>query len=104
MGSMPHLTTPWLKVEALRLIQKAGAHLDDDARLQRLLPHVLSYSNDESAVVRAACITAATSVLEPVTEVPPMDALLFSEYVLPAFKEYADEGTQDVAVRIAHAR
>ena len=38
-----------------------------------------------------------------VTEVPPMDALLFSEYVLPAFKEYADEGTQDVAVRIAHA-
>ena len=33
-----------------------------------------------------------------------MDALLFSEYVLPAFKEYADEGTQDVAVRIAHAR
>ena len=43
VGSMPHLTTPWLKVEALRLIQKAGAHLDDDARLQRLLPHVLSY-------------------------------------------------------------
>ena len=42
VGSMPHLTTPWLKVEALRLIQKAGAHLDDDARLQRLLPHVLS--------------------------------------------------------------
>ena len=25
VGSMPHLTTPWLKVEALRLIQKAGS-------------------------------------------------------------------------------
>jgi phosphoinositide-3-kinase regulatory subunit 4 len=101
IASLPHLTTPWIKVEALRLLGKFAAHVDDDTRLQRLLPHILSVAEDESTVVRAACITAATAVVEPVVDVPPMDMFLFPEYILPAFKEFPND--EDVGVRIAHA-
>ena len=100
-SSLPHLTTPWIKVEALRLLGKFAAHVDDDTRLQRLLPHILSVASDESTVVRAACITAATAVLEPVVEVPAMDIFLFPEYILPAFHNFPDD--EDTGVRIAHA-
>jgi hypothetical protein len=47
------------------MLARMSHHLDDDARLQRLLPHVLSVAADPATVVRVACVTAVRAVRNP---------------------------------------
>ena len=78
-----HLRSPTTKVTALLLVSRLGAHVDDDTRLDRIVPYVASMLNDPSAMVRAHALAALTASLEGVVSLPNAESGLFSQWLQP---------------------
>ena len=69
---------------ALRMLVHLAPLLDDDTRLQRVMPYVLSLVPDPSPAVRSAAVEALADVAMLVRSFPTSEAKAFPEYVLPA--------------------
>ncbi|KAH9304628.1 hypothetical protein KI387_009032, partial [Taxus chinensis] len=83
------------------LLLHSSYYIDDEDRLQHVLPYVIAMLSDPSAIVRCAALQTVCDVLSLVNEFPPSDAKIFPEYILPMLSTLPDDPEE--SVRICYA-
>lgn len=101
--TMRHARWPRTKLVALALLLRFGLFLDDEARLQRLVPHIVSLLDDVSAAVRAAAVRALAACVSRVDTFAASDAALFPKYVYPSLDSIAADSEEAVVVTFAES-
>ena len=98
-----HVREPQSKLLALQLLLRFSRYLDDEARLQRLVPYVVALLEgpDQIASVRASAVRVLRDVLGEVTKFPASDADLFPKYIFPTLQKLPTDPEE--LVRIAFA-
>jgi phosphoinositide-3-kinase regulatory subunit 4 len=82
-------------------LKRLGKFSSDDARLQRIVPSVVSLLQDQDAMVRAWSIRVLADTLALTESFPPSDSQLFPQYI---FKRVAHLVTDpSLVVRVAFA-
>ncbi|KAJ8768798.1 hypothetical protein K2173_023702 [Erythroxylum novogranatense] len=92
---------PHLRRGAILLLKSSSLYIDDEDRLQRVLPYVVAMLLDQAAIVRAAALETLCDILPLVREFPPSDAKIFPEYILPMLSMLPDDPEE--SVRICYA-
>ena len=90
------------KLSILNLLAECSVDVDDNVRLQMVVPALLSTVADPAACVRAMAIKHLAYVLDMVWTVTPSDARIFPEYILPALSMIPAD--QEELVRFQYAR
>lgn len=86
---------------AILLLRNCSYYIDDEARLQHVLPYVVAMLSDPAAIVRCAALETICDVLSLVQGFPPSDAKIFPEYILPMLSMLPDDPEE--SVRICYA-
>ncbi|KAI4380720.1 hypothetical protein MLD38_006881 [Melastoma candidum] len=92
---------PHLRRGALVLLASCSLYIDDEDRLQRVLPYVVAMLSDPAAIVRSAALETLCYILILVRDFPPSDAKIFPEYILPMLSMLPDDSEE--SVRICYA-
>ncbi|KAK9266612.1 hypothetical protein L1049_003563 [Liquidambar formosana] len=92
---------PHLRRGAILLLKACSLYIDDEDRLQRVLPYVIAMLSDPAAIVRCAALEALCDILPLVRDFPPSDAKIFPEYILPMLSMLPDDPEE--SVRICYA-
>nr|XP_022340487.1 phosphoinositide 3-kinase regulatory subunit 4-like [Crassostrea virginica] len=89
------------KLMALQLLLEASKFVTTDIILDRIIPNMLNFANDQFPRVRAEVIQMVTQCLLDIDSIPRSDANVFPEYIFPNITHL----TQDpvVMVRAAYA-
>ncbi|XP_048750935.2 phosphoinositide 3-kinase regulatory subunit 4-like isoform X2 [Ostrea edulis] len=89
------------KLTALQLLLETSKFVTTDIILDRIIPYMLSFANDQFPRVRAEVIRVVTQCLVDIDSIPRSDANVFPEYIFPNITHL----TQDpvVMVRAAYA-
>lgn len=84
LANMRNALRPSTKLHALDLLLHLSSQwLSDEAKLDRVLPYIISFFNDESILVRSAAIKSVVQLLSMVDMITFSNALTFSEYIVP---------------------
>jgi phosphoinositide-3-kinase, regulatory subunit 4 len=89
---------PELRRASLILLRISSAYIDDDRRLQLVVPYVIAMLSDPSAIVRSAALETLCDVLCLVQDFPISDAVIFPEYILPMLSLLPDDTEESVRV------
>ncbi|KAK2989607.1 hypothetical protein RJ640_027381 [Escallonia rubra] len=92
---------PHLRRGAVLLLKSCALYIDDEDRLQRVLPYVIAMLSDSAAIVRCAALETLCDILPLVRDFPPSDAKIFPEYILPMLSMIPDDPEE--SVRICYA-
>ncbi|XP_042498270.1 serine/threonine-protein kinase VPS15 [Macadamia integrifolia] len=92
---------PQLRRGAVLLLKSSSLYIDDEDRLQRVVPYVIAMLSDLAAIVRCAALETLCCILPLVQEFPPSDAKIFPEYILPMLSMLPDDPEE--SVRICYA-
>lgn len=92
---------PQLRRAAVLLLKSSSLYIDDDDRLQHVLPYVIAMLSDPAAIVRCAALETLCDILALVRDFPPSDAKIFPEYILPMLSMLPDDPEE--SVRICYA-
>lgn len=92
---------PTLRRGGVLLLRSSSLYIDDEDRLQHVLPYVIAMLSDSAASVRCAALETICDVLSLVRDFPPSDAKIFPEYILPMFSMLPDDPEE--SVRICYA-
>lgn len=92
---------PHLRRRAILFLKFSALYIDDENRLQRVLPYVVAMLSDPAAIVRCAALETLSDILPLVRDFPPSDAKIFPEYILPMLS-MLPEDTEE-SVRICYA-
>ncbi|XP_038879690.1 serine/threonine-protein kinase VPS15 [Benincasa hispida] len=92
---------PHLRRAAILLLRSSALYIDDEHRLQRVLPYVIAMLSDSAAIVRCAALETLCDILPLVRDFPPSDAKIFPEYILPMLSMIPDDPEE--SVRICYA-
>lgn len=92
---------PHLRRSAILLLKSSSLYIDDEDRLQRVLPYVIAMLSDPAAIVRCAALETLCDILPLVRDFPPSDAKIFPEYILPMLSMLPDDPEE--SVRICYA-
>ncbi|XP_065848432.1 serine/threonine-protein kinase VPS15 [Euphorbia lathyris] len=92
---------PHLRRGAIFLLKSSSLYIDDEDRLQRVLPYVIAMLSDPAAIVRSAALETLCDILPLVRDFPPSDAKIFPEYILPMLSMLPDDPEE--SVRICYA-
>ena len=71
------------RIRACDLMLAFAERITDEAKLDRVLPYVMSLLNDRADVVKITAIRTMTQILSLIRVVSPVNAYVFSEYVRP---------------------
>ncbi|GAM27383.1 hypothetical protein SAMD00019534_105580 [Acytostelium subglobosum LB1] len=104
-SALRHCQHPQTKLKCVgSLFVKIAQHLDDECRLQKIVPYIMSMiSEDQPTLVRVEALRSLSKVLEMVQTFPPSDSLIFSQYILPSLT-HVTEGASEEMDRIAFAQ
>ena len=102
-AALRHCRAPAARLAGLALLGRLGRRLDDEARLQTLLPHALRALDDPTPGVRAAACRVAAGLCRRVATWPSSDAALFPAYVFPRVAPLARDAEPVVAAAFAGA-
>lgn len=93
------------RVRGLELLMAFSERLTDEAKLDRVVPYVAQLLSDKSPLVKIAALRAMTQILAMVRVVPPINAYIFPEYVLPRLESYLPDspGSTSPLVRMQYA-
>eukprot|EP01018_Ginkgo_biloba_P018920 Gb_24427 [translate_table: standard] len=83
---------------ALLLLLRSSYYIDDEDRLQHVLPYVVSVLSDPAAIVRCAALQTVCDVLSLVQTFTPSDAKIFPEYILPMLSMLPDDPEESVRI------
>ncbi len=100
-STMQHLSFPQNRVLALCLLSRFGRYCDDEARLQRLIPYVISLLEDPAPIVRATSVRCLRSLLLRVGNFPTSDEDFFPLYIFPALQRLPFDSEELVRVAFA---
>ncbi|KAA8523187.1 hypothetical protein F0562_009610 [Nyssa sinensis] len=92
---------PHMRRGAVLLLKSCSLYIDDEDRLQRMLPYVVAMLSDPAAIVRCAALETLCDILPLVRDFPPSDAKIFPEYILPMLSTLPDDPEE--SVRICYA-
>nr|KYP45598.1 Serine/threonine-protein kinase ppk19 [Cajanus cajan] len=92
---------PHLRRAAVLLLKASALYIDDEDRLQRVIPYVIAMLSDPAAIVRCAALETLCDILPLVRDFPPSDAKIFPEYILPMLSMLPDDPEE--SVRICYA-
>lgn len=92
---------PQLRRGAIVLLKISSLYIDDEDRLQHVLPYVIAMLSDPAAIVRCAALETLCDILPLVQDFPPSDAKIFPEYILPMLSTFPDDPEE--SVRICYA-
>ncbi|XP_024396466.1 serine/threonine-protein kinase VPS15 isoform X3 [Physcomitrium patens] len=92
---------PQARRGTIQLLKEASSYIDDDARLQHVIPYVVALLSDSAAIVRCTALQTLCDVLSLVQVFPTSDAKIFPEYILPLLSMLPDDPEE--SVRIAYA-
>ncbi|KAI3932096.1 hypothetical protein MKW92_032179 [Papaver armeniacum] len=92
---------PQLRRVAVLLLKSCSLYINDEDRLQRVLPYVIAMFSDPAAIVRCAALETLCYILPLVRDFPPSDAKIFPEYILPMLSMLPDDSEE--SVRICYA-
>ncbi|KAK9101124.1 hypothetical protein Scep_024554 [Stephania cephalantha] len=92
---------PQLRRAAVLLLRSCSLYIDDEDRLQRVLPYVIAMLSDSAAIVRCAALETLCDILPLVRDFTPSDAKIFPEYILPMLSMLPDDPEE--SVRICYA-
>lgn len=92
---------PHLRRAAILLLKSSALYIDDEDRLQRVLPYVIAMLSDPAAIVRCAALETLCDILPLVRDFPPSDAKIFPVYILPMLSMLPDDPEE--SVRICYA-
>jgi len=76
------------RMRACDLMLAFAERITDEAKLDRVLPYVVSLLNDKSDVVKVTAIRSMTQLLSLVTVVSPVNAYAFAEYIRPRTQQF----------------
>ena len=82
-SSLRHTARATTKVRACDLMLAFATRITDEAKLDRVLPYVVSLLGDKSDLVKAAALRTTTQILSIISVVSPVNAYVFSEYIRP---------------------
>lgn len=83
------------KIRGCDLLLAFAARMTDEAKLDRILPHIVMLLNDKSDNVKVAAIRSLTQLLALVTVVSPLNSEIFITYILPRMKKFLPEAQED---------
>ncbi|XP_050216834.1 serine/threonine-protein kinase VPS15 isoform X1 [Mercurialis annua] len=92
---------PHLRRGGILLLKSSSLYIDDEDRLQRVLPYVIAMLSDPAAIVRSAALETLCDILPLVRDFTPSDAKIFPEYILPMLSMLPDDPEE--SVRICYA-
>ncbi|KAL3825203.1 hypothetical protein ACJIZ3_021232 [Penstemon smallii] len=96
-----NVKVPFIRRAAVLLLKSCSLYIDDEDRLQRILPYVIAVLSDPAAIVRCAALETLCDILPLVRDFPPSDAKIFPEYILPMLSTLPDDPEE--SVRICYA-
>lgn len=96
-----NVKVPFVRRAAVLLLKSCSLYIDDEDRLQRILPYVIAVLSDPAAIVRCAALETLCDILPLVRDFPPSDAKIFPEYILPMLSTLPDDSEE--SVRICYA-
>ncbi len=90
-----NVRTPSVKMEALKLLVRFASLLDDECRLQRIVPFIFAVlpHSDDKPLVRACVIRALEQVLSQVTTGEPA---VFQAYIVPGIAHFSRDPDETV--------
>ncbi|XP_062220590.1 serine/threonine-protein kinase VPS15-like isoform X2 [Phragmites australis] len=89
---------PELRRASLILLRFSSSYIDDDSRLQLVVPYVIAMLSDPAAIVRCAALETLCDVLCLVQDFPISDTVIFPEYILPMLSLLPDDTEESVRV------
>uniref|UniRef100_A0A0D9VM64 non-specific serine/threonine protein kinase n=1 Tax=Leersia perrieri TaxID=77586 RepID=A0A0D9VM64_9ORYZ len=89
---------PELRRASLILLKICSTYIDDDSRLQLVIPYVIAMLTDPAAIVRCAALETLSDVLCLIQDFPISDAKIFPEYILPMLSLLPDDTEESVRV------
>ncbi|CAG8628971.1 18854_t:CDS:10 [Dentiscutata erythropus] len=93
---------PSSKLHALDMLLAIGQHLEDEFKLDRLVPYLIALLSDEVGLVRANTVKTLAHLLSMVDTITPSNATIFPEYIMPKLRKFATD--PEVLVRITYAQ
>ena len=93
VSSLRNTARSTARVRACDILLAFSERLTDEAKLDRVLPYLVSMLNDKSDIVRLAAIRTVTQLMALVTVVSPVNAHVFPEYILPRMQIFLPGST-----------
>ncbi|KAL9061332.1 MAG: hypothetical protein Q9162_000206 [Coniocarpon cinnabarinum] len=75
------------RLQACDLLVAFSLHIRDEAKLDRVLPFLMTMLDDSAEVVKIAALRSMTLLISLVTSTSPVNAFVFPEYILPKLSE-----------------
>ncbi|KAI1142345.1 ARM repeat-containing protein [Hypoxylon sp. FL0543] len=76
------------KIRACDILLAFSERLSDEAKLDRVLPYLMTLLNDDVDLVAIAALRSVTQLLALVTVVTPVNAHVFPEYMMPRMQVF----------------
>ncbi|CAG8529080.1 6880_t:CDS:10, partial [Scutellospora calospora] len=93
---------PSSKLHALDMLLAIGQHLEDEFKLDRLVPYLIALLGDEVGLVRANTVKTLAHLLSMVETITPSNATIFPEYIMPNLRKFATD--PEILVRMTYAQ
>ncbi|KAI1503897.1 hypothetical protein F5X99DRAFT_79519 [Biscogniauxia marginata] len=87
-GSLRNTARAASKLRACDLLLAFSERLTDEAKLDRVLPYLMTLLNDDVDIVAIAALRSVTQLLALVTVVTPVNAHVFPEYIMPRMQVF----------------
>ncbi|KAF4632148.1 hypothetical protein G7Y89_g5974 [Cudoniella acicularis] len=88
VSSLRNTARATAKIRACDLLLAFSERLTDEAKLDRVLPYLVSMLTDKADIVKAAAIRSLAQLMALVTVVSPVNAHVFPEYILPRMQAF----------------
>lgn len=76
------------KIRACDILLAFSERLSDEAKLDRVLPYLMTLLNDDADLVAIAALRSVTQLLALVKVVTPVNAHVFPEYIMPRMQVF----------------
>lgn len=100
-SSLNHVHLEHSKIQALELIVALSERIDDEAKLDRSIPYIMSLLDDPSQNVQAEALKSLTQLLLLVDSIGPVNVLIFREYIIPRLTKLLKNSTSYVRMQFA---
>ncbi|KAG0652896.1 Serine threonine-kinase ppk19 [Hyphodiscus hymeniophilus] len=90
VSSLRNTARATAKIRACDILLAFSERLTDEAKLDRVLPYLVSLLHDKADIVKVAAIRTITQLMALVMVVSPVNAHVFPEYILPRMQNFLD--------------
>jgi hypothetical protein len=92
--SLRHVRDTLTRETAVVLLRELALLGDDEVRLERVVPFIVSLLVDDAPTVRCLALRTLVTLLDRVNDFPASDSRIFPEYILPALGRFPSDGSE----------